>query len=197
MPFEQTDTIAEAVGVFHRTDDLQAAIDELLSSGFHRSALGLLADAATVEEKFGHRYRKVGQLADDPATPRSAYVSPEAIGDAEGGLIGGLVYVGAAAAAGVVVASGGTLAAIVTAVVLAGGTGALLGSMLATWLGDHHARYLQDQIIRGGLLLWVRTRTNADERRAVDILKKHSAGEVHLHKLPPALKRIGEPSLVK
>lgn len=184
MPPEQIDTIAEAVGIFHRTDDFKAAIDELLSSGFHRSQLGLLAEASTLEEKLGHRYREVRPLADDPATPRSAYVSPEAIGDAEGGLIGGLVYVGAAAAAGAVVASGGTLAAIVTVVVLAGGTGALLGSVLATWLGDHHARYLQDQINRGGLLLWVRTRTSDDERRAVDILEKHSAGDVHVHRLP-------------
>lgn len=105
-------------------------------------------------------------------------------------MIGGLVYVGAAVAAGVVVASGGTLSAIITAVVLAGGTGGLLGSVLATWLGDHHARYLQEQIVRGGLLLWVRTRTDADERRAIGILTKHSAGEVHVHRLPSeVLKR--------
>jgi hypothetical protein len=109
-------------------------------------------------------------------------------------LIGGLVYVGAAVAAGVVVASGGSLAAIITAVVLAGGTGGLLGSVLATWLGDYHARYLQEQVERGGLLLWVRTRTIADEKRALGILKKHSAGEVHVHRLPPeALKpKVGE-----
>ena len=67
---------------------------------------------------------------------------------------------------------------------LAGGTGGLLGSALAKWLGDHHATYLQDQIDRGGLLLWVRTRRATDEQRAVDILKRHSCGEVHVHALP-------------
>jgi hypothetical protein len=185
MPVEQeVTTIPEAVGVFHQAEDLQSAIDELLSSGFHRSELGLLADVSTVERKLGHRLGNSSALADDAAAPRSAYVSPEAIGDAEGGLIGGLVYVGAAVAAGVAVASGGTLAVIITAVVLAGGTGGLLGSVLATWLGDHHARYIQEQIERGGLLLWVHTRTSADEARAVDILKKHSAGQVHVHRLP-------------
>jgi hypothetical protein len=181
-------TIPEAVGIFHRGEDLQGAIDELLSSGFHRSELGLLASESTLQEKFGHRYKSVSALADDPEAPRSAYVSPEAIGDAQGGLIGALVYVGAAAAAGAVVASGGTLFAIVTAVVLAGGTGGLLGSMLATWLGDHHANYLQEQIDRGGLLLWVRTRHAEDERRAVEILKRHSGHEVHVHALPEAIK---------
>ena len=43
--------------------------------------------------------------------PRTAYVSTEAIGDAEGALIGGLMYIGATAVAGAIVATGGTLAA--------------------------------------------------------------------------------------
>jgi hypothetical protein len=179
-----TRTVPEAVGIFRREEDFQGAIDELLSSGFHRSELSLLASEATVQEKLGDRYKSVSGLADDPAAPRSAYVSPETIGDAEGGLIGALVYVGAATAAGVVVASGGTLVAIVTAVVLAGGSGGVLGSVLAGWLGDHHARYLESQIDRGGLLLWVRTRHAADERRAVEILRRHSGAEVHVHALP-------------
>lgn len=71
-----------------------------------------------MEEKLGHRYEKVSALADDPTVPRAAYVSTEAIGGAEGGLIGGLMYVGAAAAAGAIVVSGGTLAAGITAAVL-------------------------------------------------------------------------------
>ena len=181
---QENRTIPEAVGVFHRNQDLQGAIDELLSSGFHRSELGLLASETAVREKLGDQLQSVSAMADDPAVPRSAYVSPEAIGDAQGGLIGALVYVGAAAAAGATVASGGTLGAIITAVVLAGGTGGLLGSVLAKWLGDHHANYLQNQIDRGGLLLWVRTRHAADEQRAVEILKRHSGGEVHVHVLP-------------
>jgi hypothetical protein len=181
-------TIPEAVGIFHRAEDLQRAIDELLSFGFHRSELSLLASEATVHEKLGHRYKSVNALADDPAVPRSAYVSPEAIGDAQGGLIGALAYVGAAAAAGAVVASGGTMAAIITAAVLAGGSGGLFGSLLAKWLGNHHAEYLQEQLDRGGLLLWVRTRDSARERRAVEILKRHSGAEVHVHALPAGLE---------
>jgi hypothetical protein len=80
-----------------------------------------------VEEKLGHRYEKVSALAEDPTVPRAGYVSTEAIGGAEGGLIGGLMYVGAAAAAGAIVVSGGTLAAGITAAVLAGGAGGLIG----------------------------------------------------------------------
>ena len=181
---QETTTIREAVGIFHRPEDLQAAIDELLSSGFHRAELSLLASEQAVEEKLGHRYEKVSALADDPTVPRTAYVSTEAIGDAEGGVIGGLVYVGAVVAAGAIVASGGTLAAVIAATALAGGAGGLIGTILAKWIGDHHAHHLQEQIDRGGLLLWVRTRTVELENRAVEILKKHSGDDIHVHALP-------------
>ena len=80
--------------------------------------------------------------------------------------------------------SGGTLAAGITAAVLAGGAGGLIGSILARWVGDHHAHYLQEQMDRGGLLLWVRTWDAEGERRAVEILRKHSGGDVHVHALP-------------
>src|SRR5690606_25557802 len=119
----------EAVGVFYRPEDLQEAIDELLSSGFHRAQLSLLAADHAVDAKLGHLYRPLGALADLPAAPRAAYVSPEAIGGAEGGLIGGLVYVGAVAAAGAIVATGGTLAMAIAAATVTGGAGGVIGSV--------------------------------------------------------------------
>jgi hypothetical protein len=114
-----TTTIREAVSVFHDPDALQDAIDEVLSSGFDRAELSLLAGEHAVEEKLGHRYRKVAELEDDPRVPRTAYVSIESIGDAEGGLIGGLMYVGAVVAGSAVVASGGTLAGAFLAAAMA------------------------------------------------------------------------------
>ena len=136
-------TVREAVGVFNHPEDLQGAIDELLSSGFDRAELSLLASEHVVEQKLGHRYEKVSSLADDPTIPRAAYVSTEAIGGAEGGLIGGLMYVGAAATAGAIVASGGTLATAIAATALAGGAGGLIGSILAKWVGDRRAHVQQ------------------------------------------------------
>ncbi|API58788.1 hypothetical protein BSL82_05240 [Tardibacter chloracetimidivorans] len=185
---DAADLPREAVGIFHSSEQLQDAIDALLSSGFHRSELSLLASEQAVQEKLGHRYSRVDILADDPDVPRAAFVSTEAIGDAEGGIIGGLVYVGALAAVGAIVATGGTLLAVITGAALAGGAGGLVGSVLAKWLGEHHAHYLEEQLIRGGLLLWIRTRNPASEVRAIDILRKYSADQIHMHSLPhPAL----------
>ena len=91
-------------------------------------------------------------------------------------LIGGLAYVGATFAVGAVVMSGGALAAAIAAAVLAGGTGGLIGSALAHWVGHHHAAYLHDQIENGGLLLWVRAWNESDEARALEIIAKACGG---------------------
>jgi hypothetical protein len=172
----------EVVGVFHTSEDLESAIDELLSSGFDRSELSLLASEEAVAEKLGGHYRPANEIADDPAVPRTAFVSTAAIGDAEGGLIGGLAYLGATV--GAVVMSGGAFAVTIAAAVLAGGTGGLIGSALAHWVGHHHAGSLRDQIENGGLLLWVRTWNQADEALALEIIAKHAADKVHSHTIP-------------
>lgn len=183
-PEEKANTVREAVGVFSTPETLQEAIDELMGSGFDRADLSMLAAEGTVDEKLGHKYQKIAELEDDPIVPRCCYVSTEAIGDAQAWLVGGLMYVGATAATGAVVATGGTLALVIAAAALAGGVGSLLGAILAKWVGDSHANYLQEQLDHGGLLLWVRTWDAEDEKRAVGILSKHSGRDVHIHTLP-------------
>ncbi len=183
---EELIAVREAVGVFDGLETFQDAIDELLSAGFHRSELSLLASESTVRDKLGHQYGKVNELADNPDVPRVAYVSPEAIGDAKGALIGTLIYVGATAAGGTVIVGSGALAVTIAAIVLASGVGGLIGAILAKFVGDHHARYLQDQMDHGGLLLWVRTWNAKRERRAIEILQRHSGSDVHVHSLTVA-----------
>lgn len=180
----QPPLVREAVGVFDDAASLEAAVDALLSNGFDRADISLLAGESAVEEKLGHLYQRVEALEDDPSAPRVAFVSTEAIGDAQGALIGGLTYVGAVAAAGTMVASGGTMAGAILAAALAGGSGGLIGSVLAGIVEDRHAQTLQRQIEHGGLLLWVRTRDEVHEKRAVSVLAEHSAHDVHVHGLP-------------
>ena len=184
MLFEP-DGVCEVVGVFHSAEELEAAIDLLLSSGFDRAQLSLLASERAIADKLNHHFGSVAELADDPTVPRSAYVSMAAVGDAQGALIGGLTYVGATAAIGAVVITGGALAATLMAAMVAGGTGALLGSILARLVGRHHADYLHDQLERGGLLLWVRAWDAADEALAISILRKHGGADVHSHACVP------------
>ena len=175
--------LREAVGVFQDAEALEAAVDSLLSRGFDRAEISLLAGERAVEAKLGAHYRRVQDLEDDPGAPREAFVSTEAIGDAQGALIGGLIYLGGAATAGALVATGGSLIGAALAAALGGGAGGLIGSVLAGLIGDRHAQGLQAQLDHGGLLLWVRTRDAAHERKALEVLEDAGASDVHVHGL--------------
>lgn len=183
---DQSNGVREAVGVFSSEAALQAAIDELLVTGFDRAELSLLASEATVNEKLGHRYQKVAELEDDPRVPSSAYVSPETVGDAEGAVIGGLMYVGAGLLMGPVAASGGGIAAIAAAALTGGTVGGGIGALLAGLIGKSHADYIQEQLDHGGLILWVRVWDGAREAKALEILKRHSGRDVHAHEVAQA-----------
>ena len=184
MSDQDVTMVREAVGVFDTEDALQAAVDDLLSHGFDRAEISLLAATDSVERALGHAYRKVSEIEDDSLAPRIAYVAEEDVGAAEGAVIGGLIYVGALAGLVPVVASGGALAAALAGMAVGGGGGAALGAVLARLIGKEHGDYVSDQIAHGGLALWVRTWNAGDERRAVQILKTHSGKDVHLHGIP-------------
>ncbi len=178
---EEGTPIREAVGVFDTAEMLQDAVDELLSSGFDRAEISLLAGEAAVEEKLGHSYRKVSELEDDPTVPKVAYVSTESIGDSEGAVIGALMYVGAGVLMGPVAAAGGTIAAIAAAAAVGTGVGGAIGSVLAAAIGEQHAKHIDEQLQHGGLLLWVRVWDSEKEERAIEILSRHSGIDVHVH----------------
>lgn len=171
----------ETVAVFHTADALQAAIDELLSSGFNRAEISLLAGEKAVDEQLGHIYKRASEAEDDPDAPRTAYIAPETFGDAEGAVLGALIYVPALIATGAVVASGGTIAAAAVAAAIGGGGGGIVGGILAAMIGEHHAKAVHDQLEKGGLLLWVQTPDEEREKLAVDILSRHSGDDVHVH----------------
>lgn len=176
--------VREAVAVFSDAEALEAAIDEILSSGFNRADVCVLASEGAVERELGHKYRKVEELEDDAGAAREAYVAREDLGDAQGALIGGFTYIGACAAIGAIVASGGTIVPAIIGAALSGGAGGLLGGALARIVGQHYAGHLQEQMEHGGLLLWVRVHDTAHEERAVAILKRHSGQDVHVHGIP-------------
>lgn len=93
MALEDDATVIETVAIFKTADSLQEAIDDLMMSGFDRADLSLLGAEKAVEERLGHSYRTVAELEDDVSVPRTFYVAPEAIGDAEGALIAAPLYV--------------------------------------------------------------------------------------------------------
>ncbi|HTZ80204.1 MAG TPA: hypothetical protein VMC10_20005 [Stellaceae bacterium] len=179
-----TQLVREAVGVFDDARSFEMAADDLLVAGFDRSLLSLMASIGTVEEKLGHLCTDVAEAADDPLVPRHAFVGQRSRTVLRDALAAGLIYAGATAAAGIVVASGGTVGAAIAAAAALGGAGGTLGLLFGRVMESRHAHYLEQQIEHGGILLWVRTLTPDWEARALEILRRHGALEVHVHELP-------------
>lgn len=173
--------VREAVAVFDDVSGLEAAVEELRAAGFAERDISLLAAHAAVERKLGHMYERVEELEDDPRAPRTAFVSSKSMDQRENRLLGSLTVLPTVLAAGTVVASAGAVAAAVVGTAVAG---ALLGTVFAHWMDRRHADWLQEQLDRGGILLWVRTPTEVEERKALDVLTRHSAHDIHIHEIP-------------
>jgi len=174
----------EAVGVFDDFASMQSAADELLTSGFHRADLSLLASRQKVVEKRGRPYSNVREAEDDRDAPFINYIGPDSPTVAQGFLVAIGVYVGAVGAALAGATQGLAVAPLIVVVAVAGLAGGALGGAAAWRLRRGHRNYLREQLANGGLLLWVRIPDETKEGRAVGILERHGARDVHLHDLP-------------
>jgi hypothetical protein len=176
--------VREAVGSFVDSDKVHEAIDELLSAGFSREELGLLAGEFTVRQSLGEFYTQTNQFADDADAPTTAFVAKESVGDTVHAFIGTLFFAGSTVAAGAAVASagilGGGLLAAVTGVAAIGAVGAVLARVIH----ESDAEELEQQVEEGHLLLFVRVRDSAREARAVEILGRHTPIEVKVVDAP-------------
>jgi hypothetical protein len=175
----QSATVTEVVGVFVEASHLQAAMGELLASGFSHDSIGLLAAERTVRRALSDYYAHVAESGQDkPGGPKIAFVERESVGDTVRSGRGGLFFAGATATAGAIVASAGVLGGALLAA--ASGVGALgaIGAGLAMLIRKSDAEYLQEQVDEGHLLLFVRTRDADEETRAKEVLSKHAALDV-------------------
>src|SRR6202008_252719 len=80
--------------------------------------------------------------------------------------------VAAFAAAGVTVATGGRESPIPAPAAAAGGVGAV-STLFGRKLADDQTSFLNAQLARGGVLLWVRTRDASRERNVLDVLRRY------------------------
>ena len=79
------------------------------------------------------------ELADDPAAPHTDHFCTEALGNAEGSLIGGFAIIPAMSGGGVAAAAGATTLAATGVAAATGGFGAVLGTLLAVMLARRRA----------------------------------------------------------
>jgi hypothetical protein len=173
----------EAVAIFDDYDDLIGAIEELELAGFDRAQIKLMLSCRSAERRLGHPIGDMRELEDGPTVPLGGWVDRHELTECKAALTTGLAYVGSLVAIGAVVARGGELVAIIAAAAATGGAAGAFGLWLTHLVGRCRAREINEQLSRGGLLLWAETRSRQQERRAIDILECHSARDVHLHEL--------------
>jgi len=171
----------EAVGVLRDELTLRATVDELLISGFEISDISVLAGRRSIERTFGYMYDDVTELVDDPETPFASFIDAASRTEARAAIVGVLFYVAALWAAYQVIASGGTLLSAAASAAVAGSVGALIGLFLVMILNRHHAAYVDEQLARGGLPVWIMASDQVREARACRILEHQAARDVHVH----------------
>ena len=173
--------VREVVAVMEDVPALEMAVEELRTAGFESEAISLLASGSAVEAKLGHRYERVEEMADDPDAPRATFVSTKTVNQREDWVLGSLTTLPALLAAGTVVASTGAVAAAIAG---SAAVGAAIATVFTRWMDKGHADRLQEQLDRGGILLWVRTPDPEREAAAIAILRRYASHDVHAHDVP-------------
>ncbi|MBF0394767.1 MAG: hypothetical protein HQL38_18985 [Alphaproteobacteria bacterium] len=179
--------VREAVGVFMDNESLERAVQDLLTDGgFDHADLSVLASDETIAQRFGHRYQDMREAEDDPDAPRISWVEPESRTQGRGALTGILAYAGAVTAGGITFATGGAAGLVIAAGLAAGAAGGALGLGLGTLIDETIGGRLEEQIRRGGVVLWVRLRQPEQHARATGVLARHGARDVHVHTIRPS-----------
>lgn len=172
--------VREAVGVFQDEPSLGAAVDDLIRSGFDRSDVSVVPPRRSFERQFGAMYDHVADLEDAPEAPRAGYVGNRTRTQLKAAVVGGFAYLGAVGAAQMMIASGESIAVSAMGAGIAGSVGGLIGGAVAMILDQRHADYVDQQLSRGGLLLWVQTADSGREARACEVLRRRGARNVRV-----------------
>lgn len=175
--------IREAVGVFKSVSQMETAIEDLQEHGFDRASISLLGASRGDGADVSWEAAETRSLEDSADALRTAHVSSESIGAAKGAVIGGMLAISAIFAAGLSISADASLARTMGYTAVAGSAAALVGYVVARRIESRHDQSLREQLDRGGLPVWVRTRDSREERTAVDVLRRNGALDVHLHDL--------------
>lgn len=178
--------IREAVGIFFNGENLHRTTAALITAGFKSEQLGLLASEYSVQESLGDFYAQTNKALNnrDPAAPHVSFVKEQSIGDTAHGFAGGLVFVGSTVIGAVAIWTAALIgSALAVAIAGSAAVGAVGGVMLYI-LRQSDAEYLAESVDEGHLLLFVRTADKEQERKALDILSKHSVYDARIYEVP-------------
>jgi hypothetical protein len=169
----------EVVGAFPSADALEDAAQELMSRGFDRAKLSLLARREAAEASGIAWPNRTATFEDDPSAPRIAYMDHHDLALGQGAIIAGLIYVAGGLTTIIGFASGADWMTAILFGLIAGFLATAVGFLGARALARLTARKIDGELAGGGALLWVRTSKASDDVLAMEILSRHGARDVH------------------
>jgi hypothetical protein len=174
----------EVTGVFHSRKALDAAVQELLVTGYDRADIDVSASPDEVQRRLNYRSILPEDLADVPTALRQPFVGEDDV--LTTGAVVGSVF-GCACALAIeyylVTRNIGQLSVIIFAAVC----GFVAGGVAVFWvrrrLRRERALGLERLSEAQGLLIWVRVQSQEKETKAQEILLRHGAEAVHVHEI--------------
>lgn len=148
----------EVVGVFSKRSDLDSAVSTLLSSGFSRSDLSVLASHDSLEA-----------ASADAQSWRNRLV----------GLLGELKYEGPLVTAGLIAIAAGPVGAVIGGLIAAGVGGVALKELMDEVTARPHSAEFAAALAAGSVLLWVDVPDQTAENQAQAILTSAGAANIH------------------
>lgn len=151
----------EVVGRFADRPSFRAAVEDLRAAGFEHSDLSVLdsRESLAASESAGDAWR-----------------------EAMAGLVGEVKYIGPLTAAGLIMVASGPVGVAVSGLMAAGITGYAMRELLEDIKATPHTEEFARALEQGAVLLWVRAPSQARQSVARDVLTRHGAKDVHLHR---------------
>jgi len=167
--------------VFHAVGPFKDVLRALIDAGFVAADISILGSHDIISDHFDGAVPPPEDLADRPDTPRDNLELETATQSAFHAIAEGLSVIGVIGAAGAAFAVGGPVG-------VALGTGAAVESSveeaLSRFVETGHSGRFQQNLVDGGLVIWVRVDDNAADVRARDVLAAHGGTSVHAVPLP-------------
>jgi len=158
------------VGMFDSLTDAHSAVRELVTMGWSRDDISLVAG-----DTKGEYTTQTGTLSDE----MSATATGASTGAILGGLGGLLVGLGTLVIPGVgPLIAAGPLATTLLGAGVGAAAGGLLGALIDVGIPEEEANYYTEGVRRGGILVSVRAEEGMMVERAVNILERHNAIDV-------------------
>lgn len=176
--------VREVVGVAHSREELDALVDRLTTSGFDRGDISLMASHDAVVQKLRAIYRDPVEVAEAPKLPRRDLVTRDDVSSVSAVVFGTLVSVGSLGLALPIIASGGALATIIAAAMTGGMGATIIGKVIRDRIVKGlDAASLENDLLHGGLVVFVRARDPEREEEAMAIMRDCGLRNVHVHEV--------------